>query len=72
MALGKAVDVATLVGRLRTLYPVLLVTAVDSALRQLLLSELVAECFQEDGGLVLPQNLRVHAVEDDRFLEFKN
>ena len=33
LAAGKAVDVATLVGRLRTSYPVLRATAVDSALR---------------------------------------
>ena len=72
LATGKAVDVATLVSRLRTSYPVLRATVVDSALRQLLLSELVAQCYREDGVVVLPRNLRVHAVDDDRFLEFKN
>ena len=33
LAAGKAVDVSTLVGRLRTSYPVLKATAVDLALR---------------------------------------
>ena len=72
LAAGKAVDVATLVGRLHTSYPVLRATAVDSALRQLLLSELVAQCYREDGAVVLPRNLRVHLVDDDRFAEFKD
>ena len=47
-------------------------TAVDSALRQLLLSELVAQCFKEEGAVVLPHSLRVHAVDKKHFLEFKN
>ena len=72
MAAGKAVDIAALVGRLRTSYPVLRATAVDSALRELLLSELIAQCYREDGAVVLPRNLRVHAVDDNRFVEFKN
>ena len=63
---------SALVGRLRTSYPVLRATAVDSALRQLLLSELVAQCFKEEGAVVLPHPLRVHAVDEERFLEFKN
>ena len=72
LAAGKAVDVSTLVGRLRTSYPVLRATAVDSALRQLLLAELVSQCYREGGAVVLPRNLRVHAVDEDRFVEFKN
>ena len=47
-------------------------TAVDSALRQLLLSELVAQCFKEEGAVVLPHLLYVHTVNKERFLEFKN
>ena len=47
LAAGKAVDVSTLVGRLRTSYPVLRTMAVDSALRQLLLAELVSQCYRE-------------------------
>ena len=64
---GKAVDVLTLVGRLQTSYPVLRATAVDSALRQLLLSELVSQCFKEEGAVVLPHSLHVHTV-DEHFL----
>ena len=71
LAAGKAVDVSTLVGRLRTSYPVLRATAVDSALRQLLLAELVSQCYQEGGAVVLPLNLRVHAVDEDHFVGFK-
>ena len=72
LAAGKAVDVSTLVGRLQTSYLVLRATAVDSALRQLLLSKLVAQCFKEEGSVVLPCSLRVHAVDEEYFLEFKN
>ena len=72
LAAGKAVDVSTLVGRLRTSYPVLRATAVDSALRQLLLAELISQCYREGGAVLLPRNLRVHAVDEDRFVEFKN
>ena len=72
LAASKAVNVVHLVSRLRTLYPILHVTATDSALRQLLLSELITKCFQEDGAVVLPRTLCVHAVEEDRFVEFKN
>ena len=36
------------------------------------MSELIAQCYREDGAVVLPCNLRVHAVDDDRFVEFKN
>ena len=42
LAAGKAVDVATLVGHLRASYPVLQATTMNSALRLLLLLELVA------------------------------
>ena len=72
LAAGKAVDVLTLVGRLRTSDPVLRATAVDSALRQLLLSELVSQCFKEEGAVVLPCSLHVHAVDEEHLLEFKN
>ena len=36
------------------------------------MSELIALCFCEDGAVVLPRTVRVHAVDEDRFLEFKN
>ena len=38
----------------------------------MLLSELIAQCFHEDGAVVLPRTLCVHAVDEDQFLEFKN
>ena len=69
---SKAVNVAHLVSRLHTSYPILRAMATDSALRQLLLSELITKCFREDGAVVLPRTLRVHAVEEDWFIEFKN
>ena len=72
LAVSKAVNVAHLVSRLRTSYPILHATATDSALRQLLLLELISQCFWEDGAVVLPCTLRVHAVEKDWFIEFKN
>ena len=72
LAASKAVNVAHLVSRLRTLYPILCVMATDSALRQLLLSELILQCFREDGAVMLPRTLHEHAVEEDRFIEFKN
>ena len=72
LAAGKAVDVLTLVGRLRTSYPVLRATAVDSALRQLLLSELVTQCFKKEGAVILPHLLHVQNVDKEHFLEFKN
>ena len=72
LAASKAVNIAHLVSRLRTLYPILRAMATDSVLRQLLLSELILQYFWEDGAVVLPCTLRVHAVEEDRFLEFKN
>ena len=69
---SKAVNIAHLVSRLRTSYPILRAMATDSVLRQLLLSELILQYFWEDGAVVLPCTLRVHAVEEDRFIEFKN
>ena len=72
LAASKAVNVAHLVTRLRTLYPILHAMATDSALRELLLSELISQCFREDGAVVLPRTLRVHTVEEDWFIKFKN
>ena len=69
---SKTVNIVHLVRKLRTLYPILRATATDSALMQLLLSELILQCFREDGAVVLPRMLRVHAMEEDRFIEFKN
>ena len=72
LAASKAVNIAHLVSRLHTLYPILRTMAKDSSLRQLLLLELILQCFWEDGAVMLPRTLRVHAVEEDRFIEFKN
>ena len=32
----------------------------------------MAQCFKEEGAVVLPRSLRVHAVDEEPFLEFKN
>lgn len=63
---------AMLVGRLRTSYPVLRATAVDSALCQLLISELVLQVLRENGAVVLPCELQVHCVDAEKFTVFKD
>ena len=72
MARGKALSVSDIVGRIRLSYPMLQAAAVDSVLRQMIISELVSQVEREGGAVVLPRHLRVHAVEPDRFRDYKN
>lgn len=43
----------------------------DTALRQLFLSELLTQVYNEGGSVVVPKGLRFQAVEQSSFTEYK-
>ena len=65
-------DVGTMVGRMRLLYPVLRAAAVDAALRQLILSELVQQIINEGGAIVLLRGMRIHPCDTVKWVEYKD
>ena len=53
------------IGRVRLLFPLMKIAAVDMVLRQILISQLVLQVKHESGAVVLPMHLGVHNVEAD-------
>ena len=72
MACGRALTVSEIVGRVRLLFPLMKAAAMDTVLRQMLISELLSQVEHEGGAVVLPMHLQVHTVEADCFHEYKN
>ena len=70
VAHAKKVDIATLVGKIRLSYPILHASVVDSALQSLFIMKLAQKISLKGGTIVLPQIVRMHAVESDYFKEF--
>jgi hypothetical protein len=52
----------TILDRIRLTYPVLRASKVDSALRQLILSELLSQVYKEGGSVVIPTGIRLQPV----------
>ncbi len=67
----KALDTSTIIRRMRVSYPALRATKVDHVLRQLMLSELVTQVFNEGGSVILPQGMKVQLVSHDNFTAYR-
>lgn len=52
----------TILDRIRLTYPILRASRVDSALRQLILSELLSQVHKEGGSVVIPTGVRLQPV----------
>lgn len=67
----KKVDTSTMLQRIRVSYPALRATKVDSAFRQLMLSEMITQVYNEGGAIVIPQGARLQPVSEEKFTEYK-
>jgi hypothetical protein len=61
----------TILDRIRLTYPILRASRVDSALRQLILSELLSQVYKEGGSVVIPTGVRLQPVGEKQFAEYK-
>lgn len=52
----------TILERIRLTYPILRASRVDTALRQLILSELLTQVYKEGGSVVIPTGMRLQPV----------
>ena len=60
----------TILDRIRLTYPVLRASKVDSALRQLILSELLSQVYKEGGSVVIPTGIRLQPVGEKQFADY--
>ena len=72
-AVEKALSMyaCTLVVQASLAYPVLWAAATDSALRAMMIVELVLLSLEDGGGVVLPMGLHTHPLPLDQWREFK-
>jgi hypothetical protein len=69
--LPKAQDTGAIVKRVRISYSALRAARVDGALRQLLLSELLTQTYNEGGSVVVPQGMRFQPLPPSEFTKYK-
>ena len=72
IAKARNLVISTIVGHIRLSVPVLWVTAVDTAVHQLFLSEMVQQIVNEGGPLVLPRGVRVLPVDKEKLAIYQD
>ena len=56
---AKPLDLQTIVQRMRISYPALRAAKIDPTLRQLVLAELIGQCYNESGSIVVPDGAMI-------------
>lgn len=71
---GRVPKVSTtkdIISRIRISYSALRASRVDSALRQLLLAELISQTYNEGGSLIVPQGMRFQPLPNEQYTRYK-